>query len=150
MEIAGKLIDYGADPRFINDEIYYSAPARILKLQGILLSGMQFYQDGKICFISLEKNMLNGNIYNPSDTEGMAEYSLYNNKVMLGAFLREISNTTTKISLRSRNPYNVSRLAHKYGGGGHINASGFTVQLSINEAREKLLAELKEMINAKV
>jgi len=147
---AGKLIEYGADPRNISDYIYYSIPSKVLKLTGKILSELNTYDNGKICLISLEKNMLNGSEYNASDTEGMAEFVMYDRTVQAGGFLREIEPSKTKVSLRSIRPYDVSSIAHKYGGGGHLNAAGYTIELPIAEVREKLLSELQELINGAV
>jgi phosphoesterase RecJ-like protein len=146
MEMAGKLIEYGANPREISDNIYYSFPSRILRLTGMLLAGMELYEDGKICVMTMDNDMLNGNKYKSGDTEGMAELTLYDKNVLVGVFLRELEQSKTKVSLRSRNNYNVSKLAHKYCGGGHVNASGFTAELSIEAARKQLLDDLKELV----
>ncbi|MFH2035088.1 MAG: bifunctional oligoribonuclease/PAP phosphatase NrnA [Candidatus Zixiibacteriota bacterium] len=150
MLLAGKLIDFGANPRRINDRIYYSIPANVLKLTGKLLSELKTFNDGQICMISLEKYMLNGCKYNPSDTEGMAEFVMYDQNVKVGGFFRELDTKKTKVSLRSNSPYDISRIAHKYGGGGHLHAAGFTIELPIVKAREQLLTELQELINAAV
>ncbi len=148
--IAGKLIEFGANPRNISDHIYYSTPSNVLKLTGKILSELKTYDDGKICLISFEKNMLNGFEINVSDTEGMAEFVMYDRTVQAGGFLREIEPNKTKVSLRSIQPYNVSSIAHKYGGGGHLNAAGYTIELPIAKVREKLLNELQELINGDV
>jgi phosphoesterase RecJ-like protein len=147
MELAGRLIDFGARPRYISDKIYYSRSSRILKLTGRLLAGMELYENDKICLMTLDNSMLNGDKLGPADTEGMAELTMFDNNVLVGGFLREIEEHKVKISLRSRGKYNVSRLAHKYGGGGHANASGFTISTDLQEARRRLLSDLKGLIN---
>jgi phosphoesterase RecJ-like protein len=80
----------------------------------------------------------------------MAEYSLYGKDVVVGCLLKEIEDNLTKASLRSRGDINVSRLAHRYGGGGHFNASGCMINLPIESAGEKILKDMKEIINDSV
>lgn len=150
MDAAGQLIEHGADPRVICDKIYYSLPPSVLKLTAAALSRIELFDDGRICIIALDKNAVNGGSINPSDTEGMAEYTLYAEKAVVGGFLKETKDNHTKISLRSRDSIDVSRLAHKHGGGGHYNASGFSVEMPLPEARRMLLEELKELIHAAV
>lgn len=150
MEIGGLLIELGADPRKICDEIYYSMTKPMLSLTGELLSRIKLYEKGKLCLMSVGREALKKNNSDLADTEGMAEYTLYIRGVLAGGMLREIDAGRTKVSLRSRGNLDVSRLAHKYGGGGHHNASGFTLDLPLKAAEERLLEELKELIYDKL
>jgi nanoRNase/pAp phosphatase (c-di-AMP/oligoRNAs hydrolase) len=50
------------------------------------------------------------------------------------------------VSLRSKDDRaNVSALAARFGGGGHVRASGFTSRASAPAAREQLLPLLEEL-----
>ena len=150
MEIAGKLIEAGADPRYISDSVYYSFSESTLHLIGKVFSRVRLFGGGKICLVAMDQNTLSENNFNPADTEGMAEYTLFGKGVVIGGLLKEVGKRRTKVSLRSRDGINVSELAHKYGGGGHNNASGFHIDLPLMEAQEKLLVDLKEIINGSV
>ncbi len=145
-EIAGKLIEAGANPRQICDNIYYSYSEKVLKLTGKVLSRVRLFENGKVCLISLDRKLLEDNGYSLTDTEGMTEYTLYLRGVTVGAMLREIEDNITKVSLRSRGNIDVSEVAHKYGGGGHFNAAGCTINLPINSAEEKLLVVLGSLV----
>ena len=85
-----------------------------------------------------------------SDFDGMAEYTLYAENVMVGALLKELDDKSVKVSLRSKSDINVSKVARYFGGGGHRNASGFVMKPSLEINRQKLLDNLKELINASV
>ncbi len=145
MEIAGKLIEAGASPRQICDNIYFAYSESILKLTGKVFSRVRLFEDGKVCLISLDKKFLADNGSSLTDTEGMTEYTLYLQDVVVGAMLREIEDNITKVSLRSRGNIDVSGLAHKYGGGGHVNAAGCTINLPLNWAEKKLLEDLGKL-----
>ncbi len=145
MEIAGMLIEYGANPRQICDNIYFSYTESNLKLTGVAYSKVRLFKDGKVCLISLDKKMMTGNGSALTDTEGMAEYTLYLRGVVVGALLREVEDNFTKVSLRSRGDIDVSALAHKYGGGGHVNASGCTINMPLAAAEKKLLEDLEKL-----
>jgi len=147
MEIAGKLIEAGANSREICDNIYFSLSESILRLTGKVFSRLRVFENGKICMISIDRKLLRENDVSMADTEGMAEFTLYLNGTVVGALLREVDDNVTKVSLRSRDKIDVCRLAHKYDGGGHINASGCKIDLPIGLAEEKLLADLRELLN---
>jgi len=50
-----------------------------------------------------------------------------------------------KISLRSRG-FDVSEFARHYGGGGHRNASGFSLKGNIASVEEKIIAKLSKAV----
>ena len=59
---------------------------------------------------------------------------------------RESEEDLYKISFRSRGTIDVTRLALKFGGGGHKYAAGCTVKGSLNEVKKKVLqAAVDEM-----
>jgi phosphoesterase RecJ-like protein len=145
MEIAGYLIECGADPRNICDDIYYSISPGALKLTGRLFLESRLFENDKICFISVDNKLIDSCRASLSDTDGMAEFTLYIKGVVAGAMFRELDENNTKVSLRSRGAIDVGRLANKYSGGGHANASGCTINLPMRKAEEVLLSDLKEL-----
>ena len=62
--------------------------------------------------------------------------------VEVALLLKYQEENVTRISLRSREYVNVSQVAQHFGGGGHIRASGCTINLSIKEAESELLKEV--------
>ena len=150
MEIAGRLIEAGANQRDICDNIYYSLPSSTLLLTGAVLSGISFFENGKICLLQLEQSTLEKNGADLSEADGLTDFSLFGHGVIVGGLLKEINGNRTKVSLRSRDSLDVSRLAHKYGGGGHHSAAGFMIELPLEAARKVVLEELKEIVNGSI
>ncbi len=150
MKITGELIARGVNPREITDNIYFALPPSILKLTGAVLSGISFYENGRICLLQVDRKMLEENGIRMSELDGLAEYTLFARNVVVGGLLKELEDGFTKVSLRSRDGIDVSAVAHKYGGGGHFNASGFGVGLPMSTVRNRLLADLKELLNASI
>jgi phosphoesterase RecJ-like protein len=147
MELAGILLDQGVNARDICDRIYYSMPPSVLTFTGMVLSKMKFYDNNRISIIELDQKMLDDNHITLGDLEGLAEYTLYSEDALVGGFLKEISEKCTRISLRSRRGIDVSTLAQKNGGGGHVNASGYSLEMPISKCREVVVNELKELLN---
>lgn len=147
MEIAGKLIASGADPRIICDQIYYNLPLATIKLVGHALDRAEFVSDNKICILSLTKEDIRKKGARLSDTEGLAEYTLYGKGVELGILLKEGDDGVTRVSLRSRGKINVADLAAKFDGGGHACAAGCSIEKHLAEAKKIILKALTEMTN---
>jgi len=139
MVIAGELIAAGAAPKKISDHVYYNLPVAAMRLLGTVLSGIKFYDDDRVCLLTLTKEMLANSGARMSDTEGLVDFTLFSAGVDSGALLRELDDGTTKVSLRSRNGVNVSRIARFFGGGGHVNAAGCKIAMPLDAAREELL-----------
>ena len=144
MEIAGKLIEAGANPRDICDKVFYDLQPATIKLIGNVLSNAEFIDNGKTCLLSLTNEILESEEYSEAETEGIAEYSLYGKGVKLGVTFKERSGGITRISLRSRGNPNVAKLAAEFGGGGHICAAGCSIDKPMSEAKKEFLQKLKE------
>lgn len=144
MEVAGILMEAGADSSKICKAVYYDHPQSTLHLMGSVLSTMEFLDDGRICFLYLRKGMLEAAGAEPSETEGLIDYALYTRGVALGVLFKEVKGGETRVSLRSRPGVDVAALAAHYGGGGHVRAAGCTLPYGIEQARTELLRYLKE------
>ncbi|MFZ5981761.1 MAG: DHH family phosphoesterase, partial [Candidatus Zixiibacteriota bacterium] len=95
------------------------------------------------------REMLRRTGANPSATEGLVDFSMFNKGVAIGSLLKETGPEETKISLRSRDNINVAAIAEKFGGGGHVNAAGCTIRRPLFETRQALLKILDEVIDGR-
>lgn len=144
MEVAGLLMEVGADSSKICEAVYFDHPQSTLRLMGFVLNTMKFTHDGRICFIHLSNSMLEAAEAKQSEIEGLIDYTLYARGVVLGALFKEVSNDETRLSLRSRQGLDVAALAAHWGGGGHARAAGCTLPYGIEQAKVELLRYLKE------
>jgi bifunctional oligoribonuclease and PAP phosphatase NrnA len=139
MKAAGLLISRGAKPQEITDAIYFSQPVSSLRLMGKVLNSIEFHHGNRICMIQINRAMLAESGAIGSEGEGLVDYVLHGKDAIVGALLKEVDGSTTKVSLRSRNGLDVAALAQQFGGGGHVNAAGCTIQLPFLQAREIVL-----------
>ncbi len=146
METAGRMIEFGADPRTICDRVYFSLRPSTLKLTGLLLTDMEYHADDRVCFMFLTDDKIKTSAAAWDEVEGLVDYALFGEKTLVGGLLKERKAGLTKVSLRSRGKYDVSALAHKYNGGGHVNASGCEIRLPMKDAARQLLGDIKEML----
>lgn len=150
MELVGILIDKGADPRKICDDIYFSVPQSVLRMTGNMLEGARFYENGKICLMEISQEIIKKYDASFGDFDGLAEYTLHTENVKVGALLKELDGKNIKVSLRSKSDINVSKVANLFGGGGHRNASGFVMSSSPESGRKQLLDNLKGLVNESI
>ncbi len=80
------------------------------------------------------------------DLDGIGEYPRSIAGVRLALLFRQIANGRVKVSFRSLGAVDVAELAHRFGGGGHSKAAGASLEGSIAEAQEKVLAAAREYL----
>ncbi len=142
--IAGELLSYGIEIDTINSHIYDSNSKGRLELLGIVLSRIEVMDPEPCSFLYITKNELMSKSYQKGDTEGFVNYGLSIEGIKMTVFLAEdIQNNIVKLSFRSKNEVDMSRICREYfNGGGHLNAAGGRSEASIHDT----LAEIKKII----
>lgn len=149
LEIAGKLVAAGAETQKICDLVYFNMNPSTMILTGKVLNGIEFFENGKICVLTLTNDMLKNSGASMSESDGLVDFTLFNKGVVVGALVKEIESNLTKVSMRSKDGINVSKIASKFGGGGHFNASGCTIELPYQNAKETVVNLFIEALHDK-
>ncbi|RME60024.1 MAG: bifunctional oligoribonuclease/PAP phosphatase NrnA [Candidatus Dadabacteria bacterium] len=143
---AAELISFGADPAKIAQELYSNNSFSSFKLRALAYAQLNLHLGGVVSEVSLTLRMLQECGANKGDTEMIVEDILGIEGVKVSLFLRE-EKEWVKGSLRSKpNTVDVSKIAEKLGGGGHINAAGFRQYEDIEKVREKVIQMLGEVL----
>lgn len=66
----------------------------------------------------------------------------------IAAVFRELADGKVSVSMRSKPPYDVARLAASLGGGGHAQAAGATIDGPLQQARERVMPLLQAAAKA--
>lgn len=147
LSVCSHLIELGAQPRLISNAVYAGYPEAQIRLMGELTSRMEIHHDGRTCFLVCDKTLHEKYGDEAAEMEGLVNYAIYTEGVVIGALLRELEKNLTKVSLRSHEDYDVAALARTYGGGGHTNAAGCHLKLPLAAAKENLLNKIKSVLN---
>jgi bifunctional oligoribonuclease and PAP phosphatase NrnA len=132
----------GANPSRIARDIYLSNPASKIRLLGIALSNLQCDDDLAWTWVTSEDMDRIGAI--AEDCEGVVNYLISIAGVQSAVFLREVANADQfRLSIRSKGETDVARIAERFGGGGHRNASGCTLDGPLPAALERILTQLR-------
>lgn len=142
LRIAARLVDAGGSPADITREIYYNQPIRAAKLLGRALDSMEMDDSGRVVWAMITQKDLSELGATDADTDSIVNQvgAVKGPKVAL--LLRETEPNSIRISLRSKGDVDVNQIARVFGGGGHIAASGCTINAPIDEARERIVAEV--------
>lgn len=140
--IAAELLDLGIDADKINLNLYGKMPLSKVKLSNRALDRMVIDEDLKLAYTYVCSNDFKELNASDADIEGIVEYIRDIKCVEISILLRETS-YGFKASARSKSYYNVAELAHKFGGGGHIRAAGFSLEeKDIDNIIKKIIKEI--------
>ncbi len=144
MEMASRLLAAGVSPRAIAEKVYESVPKERLIYLGRTLERMEIAPHGlwaavqadlkELKEFGITKDMLDGFINYPRSIAGVEVAIMY----------REEAENRWKVSFRSRGNVNVAQMAAHFGGGGHFNAAGGTIEAPLPEVKAKVIAAIEE------
>ena len=142
---AAELVRQGADNVRVNWEFFRKVSVARLKLESMIYAGLRFYRDGKIVFATVTRQMLAEAGAVEDDLDDIAGLSGRAEGCVLNITIREQTNGTCKISVRSTEEVSSSDICAVFGGGGHAMAAGCTIYGDPDKARELLLNVIDEV-----
>jgi phosphoesterase RecJ-like protein len=124
---ATDLARLGACPNRVAEKLYYNNRPEKIQLLGRVLSTLTMNGRGTIAIISMFKKDTEALGLKEVDTEDMTTLARSIQGVEMVMFFKQMGPETFRVSLRSKGSANAARVAERFGGGGHVHASGFTV-----------------------
>jgi phosphoesterase RecJ-like protein len=143
-ELARDLVEHGADPVHIAQDVYFSNPSAKMHLLGAALANL--HQDGRLAWLWVSENDMDQTHAAEEDCEGIVNYAIGIEGIEVAVFLRELRDHRVRLSLRSKGRVNVATIAERFGGGGHENASGCTLDSPLPVATERILEYLRAVL----
>ncbi len=145
LNIAADLIQAGADLPSIYQRVLLTRSLEELRYWGQGLSKLRL-EDGLLwTSLTLEDRVKAG--YTENDDADLVNNMTTVAEMLIAVIFVEQSASTTKVSWRSRNGYDVSVLAREFGGGGHAAAAGADIDGEYQSIVESVLARTREYLN---
>ncbi len=142
--VAAELVRCGADPAALANALYNNYTLGRLRLLREVLATLEMYEKDRIAIIRVSQAMRERTFTTMDDIEHFISFPRAIHSVRAAVFLKEIEPGHISVSLRAKGRCDVSRIAAQFGGGGHKNASGCTMQAaSMDEVRDRLLPHLR-------
>ena len=137
--IVADLLDTGIDFAYICKMVNDTMKENKLKLVAYAINNIETFKDGKIKYVKISNNVLKDLGISDEDSDCVVNYLRCIEGVDIAIYAREMTDGTYKVSLRSNGDVDVSKSAIKLGGGGHINASGFSVNEEIDNVKDEII-----------
>ena len=143
---ASRLVQGGADPRSIYTEMTAGKSWNTRKLLGLMLTRAERYCNGKlvITYETMEDTRKLGQ--EGRDSDALYSQLLATKDVEAVVFLRQETDHNCTAGFRSQDKCDVSLVAAKFGGGGHKNASGASIEGRIETLIPAIAKEFSKIL----
>ena len=137
-ELAAQLVKQGASPWFVARNLEESNPIERYSLMGLALKSLFVGLNGKFSSMDVTQEMLRLSKAGDDLSEDFANIPRSIAGVEVSALFREMEDGRIKVSLRSKEYADVSRIAKEFAGGGHKHAAGCIIALPLAAAKKKI------------
>ena len=142
MRAAADLLEIGVKPNIVSTAMEMKSYDEVMA-QVRAIRNLEMFFDGRVAAVFIDEERARG----VTTTEGLLDELRVIEGTQIVFFMKWLEKDTYRISMRSKGT-NVSRIAQKFDGGGHIRAAGCTIHAPFAEARTAILDAIGEELNA--
>jgi phosphoesterase RecJ-like protein len=149
LRVAAELLEAGVDPWEMTVRVYEQQPLARMRLLADVLETLEVH--GKLATITITNEMVARTGTQDDLTDGFINYARSVDGVEVAASFREPAGSgdgarTWRVSFRSRGRVNVAAIAQKFGGGGHHNAAGCSIEGDEAAVRARIAEEIERAL----
>lgn len=147
MEAAAELLRKGINASEIIDKTFYEKTYGQNQILGKALLESFLILDGRCIVSSVSKDTMDFFGVKAKDLDGIVSQLRVTKGVEVAMFLYELEPGTYKVSLRSKESVDVSKIAQHFGGGGHKKAAGVSMRGTTTEVVTNLAGLIREQLD---
>jgi nanoRNase/pAp phosphatase (c-di-AMP/oligoRNAs hydrolase) len=144
-----ELIDAGAVPQRIYENLHHNFSYARFKLTQVMLSTLELHFDGQFALQHIRQKDFSDTGAHHDDTENLINECLRIASVQASSLLVELKDGRIRCSLRSRGGVDVSQIARQFGGGGHKMASGTFLSGPLEDAKAQIIKQFEPCFSKK-
>jgi phosphoesterase RecJ-like protein len=145
-DICRQTVEAGVNPAAMARRVFDSNSFGKLKLIGALLDAMELVDNGRLAVLYMDDQMLEACGCTHNDTEGVINLPLTAREIQAVVFFKVSATGAVRVSMRSKYDVDVRLVANAFGGGGHKNAAGFTVDGPLEQVKPAIIERLVHAI----
>ena len=139
------LVECGASPSEIANKLLRRDSLAKYRMIPKVLDSLELFKEGQVASIIAKEEWFKQTGAHNRDCEDALDMIMSISVVRIAFFVRVV-NGVSRVSLRSKGKIDVSVIAGEFGGGGHFNAAGCTIEtLDVEKAKEIVLKEIFEI-----
>jgi phosphoesterase RecJ-like protein len=146
LKACAELIDAGANPSRIYRNLYQNSSPQRFRLIAAMLNTLELHLEERFAMQYLTQADFKRTGAKLSDTENLIDECRRISTVEAAALFVEQADGQVKVSLRSRGPADVCKIAAKFGGGGHKMAAGTYLPGPLENAKKLIFDAVAEQL----
>ncbi len=148
--IAAQLLEQGIRHSEIAERVMLESPLNAKILLGRTLNEMRVIRGGRVAWTTVPQTLARETNTTDEDVRGIITQMIFIEGVRVALLFYERENGRVKLSLRSREGFDVANFARTLdpGGGGHARAAGCTVDGPLEEAVRRVIDALERRLDA--
>ncbi|WRS27134.1 tRNA pseudouridine(55) synthase TruB [Oscillospiraceae bacterium MB08-C2-2] len=144
-EVAGLLVAAGARHGLINKLMFETKSKGRLQVDILVQSSLEYHFGEMGASVVIPEGVNEAYDVTDEELDGIASFPRKIEGVKVGMTFRQRGTDTYRVSLRTSEDVDASRIAERLGGGGHLQAAGCSVRApSLEKAKKKVLAAVEE------
>lgn len=147
LKVASELVKAGAKPAKISEVVYNNYPWSRIELLRQVLGTVRRDESGRIASMRQTLAMREAAGAIDGDNNGFVNIPLAARDVRAVVYMREVGKDKYRVSLRSKGDINIARVAERFGGGGHKNAAGLSIEGNWDARERELVEAVREAVD---
>ncbi len=144
--IAAELMELGAHFIKLNELLFESKSQRRLAIERVALSHLEYYFDNRCALMYVTWDDVLSTGADSNDLEGITSIPRMIEGVLVGITMRQLESGSYKVSVRTSEGIDASRVCEALGGGGHVRAAGCEFFGNLENAKAAVLEEVAKQI----
>lgn len=144
LRIAAKMMEFGIDHNKILEETFYKKSYNQMMITAKIQTNTVVTMDGQVIYGYCTSELMEKYGLTTNDLDAVIASIRNVSGVEVAMFAYQLDENKYKVSLRSKDRVDVSKIAVTFGGGGHKRAAGFDIEDDKDSVIEKVLAEIEK------
>ena len=144
--VAAALLRTGIDYRAVNKLCFRTKTRKRMQLEAAMLGACEFYDRDRIAVLSVPISLMERVAATESDAEDLSALGGQIQGVDCAVTMRELRPDVWKMSVRTGDRVNATRVCQLLGGGGHAAAAGCTVEAPWPKAKRRILEAIAQVV----
>lgn len=150
LRIAACLMEEGVDSNKINKLMFETKSQSFLRLEMLARETLEYHFGGKCAIITITQAMYKKSGSDESECHPITALPRQIEGVLVGAVIKEATDGSFSISVRTEEGIDASKICARLGGGGHKGAAGCRPKCPYDELKRMLLGSIGESLGGNI
>ncbi|MDQ6856209.1 MAG: DHH family phosphoesterase [Candidatus Dormibacteraeota bacterium] len=148
LRLGADLVAAGANPGWVALKSYKSRSVPQIMLEGLAVARLHTEFEGRLVWSQITQAMLEEAGADMMESEGVIDQLQSIDTMEIALLFKENSPGVTKLSVRTRDPYDATAVCTPFGGGGHHRAAGAELREPLAVFEPRVLDVARELLRS--